>query len=73
MRPEPGEVTKMQSMMLELMGRERVAELRRDAERAGLARLARLVRRRPGTARHGSQASKRIPVAPGHRAGRAAA
>ncbi len=60
----------MQSMMLELMGRERVAELRRDAERAGLARL---VRRRAGTARHGPQASKRIPGAPGHRAGRAAA
>jgi len=60
----------MQSMMLELLGQERVAEYRREAERAGLAAL---VRRRAGKTRRGSAASGRAQVAPRHPAGRAVA
>ncbi|HEV8651334.1 MAG TPA: hypothetical protein VG276_18550 [Actinomycetes bacterium] len=57
-------------MMLELLGQERVAEYRRDAEQAGLAKI---VRRRARRARRYASASGRVQVAPRHPAGRAVA
>jgi hypothetical protein len=60
----------MQSYMLELVGRERMADYLRDAERAGLAARARRARatRTARPARHG-----RGRVAPAHQAGRVTA
>ena len=60
----------MQTMMMELLGQERVAQYHREAEQT---RLAALVRRGARKARRHPQASGRAQVAPRHPAGRAVA
>jgi hypothetical protein len=60
----------MQSMVLEYVGRDRTAQYRREAERAGLAALA---RRRARRSRRDPPVSGRNPVTPEAQAGHAMA